>query len=66
MVTELPSINPAGRFTVIQTAKILGMGRQTVYDRIRRGDIHACSRGDNSRAFIKGVELIRFFNSERP
>ncbi len=64
MVTELPPISPTARFSVIKAAKVLGMGRQTVYDHIRRGTLKCSTRADNHHAFIKGIDIIAFFNSE--
>ncbi|MCD8312652.1 MAG: helix-turn-helix domain-containing protein [Bacteroidales bacterium] len=65
MVTELPAISPTARFTARQAARVLGVHYNTVYNKMRSGEIRSFSRGDNLHAFIKGIDIIRYFNSEK-
>ena len=65
MTTQIPDIQPRDKFSVSAAAKILGVGRDTLYRAIkvggRRGGIDAHVRHNNGRLQITGREILRFW-----
>lgn len=65
MTNVLPMINPAGRYSVTQTANILEIDRSTLYRNTRNGRIRMTAYVSDNRGYYKGIEIIRFFKQER-
>ncbi len=62
MVSELPRINPAGRFTTTEAARLLGVDRHTIMRWTKLGHMRA-SASNERRTRYKGIDLIRAFNT---
>lgn len=63
MTSVLPPISENGNYKKIEVAKILGIGRTTLDNHIKAGQIKCNLHRYTSRITIKGSEIIRFFNS---
>lgn len=63
MTSVLPPICENGNYKKIEVAKILGIGRTTLDNHIKAGQIKCNLHRYTSRITIKGSEIIRFFNS---
>lgn len=64
MTSVLPSIDLNGNYKKVEVAKILGIGRTTLDNHIREGQIRINHHRYTSRVTIKGSEIIRFFNAK--
>lgn len=63
MLTELPSIAVRGRYSVTETAKVMGVDRSTIRRWIECGKMRCGYRQCNKRRFVTGEEIQRFFNA---
>jgi predicted site-specific integrase-resolvase len=63
MTSVLPSIETNGNYKKIEVAKMLGIGRTTLDNHIKAGDIRINIHRYTTRVTIKGSEIIRFFNA---
>lgn len=63
MVSVCPNIPDAGRYSVTQSADLLGISRATINRRISEGWIMKAQYRDNNRPYITGKEIKRFFRS---
>lgn len=64
MVNEVPDIPKKAKFSVKETAKILGVSRASLYRYIKDGFIKANVRMCNNRICFTGGEIIKFWGSE--
>lgn len=64
MTSVLPPISENGNYKKVEVAKILGIGRTTLDNHIKAGDIRINIHRYTTRITIKGSEIIRFFNSK--
>jgi predicted site-specific integrase-resolvase len=64
MTSVLPPISENGNYKKVEVAKILGIGRTTLDNHIKSGDIRINIHRYTTRITIKGSEIIRFFNSK--
>ena len=63
MVNDAPSVRPAGRYSVGETAALLGIHRNTLRRYTDAGSIR-CSFGKHTlRKYYTGVEILRFWNA---
>jgi len=63
MTNEEPRVAPTGRYTIIETAKLLKVSKQTVYNYLQRGELHCGVRRSNGARFVLGSEIVRFWKS---
>jgi excisionase family DNA binding protein len=63
MVTEEPKISDAGRYSVTETAKLLGIHRDTLRRYTESRLIKFGLRRTNGRKFYLGSEIKRFWSS---
>lgn len=63
MVTEEPKIPDNGRYSVAETAKILGIHRDTLRRHTESRDIKFGLRRTNGRKFYLGSEIKRYWRS---
>jgi excisionase family DNA binding protein len=63
MVTEEPKISDAGRYSVTETAKLLGIHRDTLRRYTESRLIKFGLRRTNGRKFYLGSEIKRFWRS---
>ena len=59
---EPPDLNPTGRYTATDAAKILGLSRRTVTRAIAAGKLRAINPMDTRKRFL-GRELRRYWDS---
>ena len=64
MTSIQPDIPDAGRYSVKQTASILGVSRDTIYDACSKGRIKFGTLKFNSRRFITGAEIKRVWKDQ--
>lgn len=64
MTSVLPPISENGNYKKVEVAKILGIGRTTLDNHIKAGDIRINVHRYTTRITVKGSEIIRFFNSK--
>ena len=63
MTSVLPAVDSNGNYKKVEVAKILGIGRSTLDNHIKEGQIKINHHRYTSRITIKGAEIIRFFNA---
>lgn len=63
MVNEQPNVNPAGRYNVTETCRLLGIHRATLH-RATGVRIKCGIRKDNHRRYYTGIDIIRFWRSQ--
>lgn len=61
MTTDQPKVNPAGRYSVNDTCKLLGIHRNTLLNHTKKGDITAHYRKSNHSKFYLGMEITKFW-----
>ena len=64
MLSELPRIAVRGRYSVTETAKVMGVDRSTIRRWIECGQMRCGYRQHNKRRFVTGEEIQRFFNAQ--
>ena len=57
MVSECPVIADNARFTATETAKLLGISKPTLRDRVERGFITKRFYRDNGRPYFTGSDI---------
>lgn len=62
MISELPNIRPAGRYTVTQTAELLGVDRHTIARWCKAGEIRA-GASNGRRRYFKGTDIMKAYYS---
>ena len=63
MITmEKPDVNPAGRYSVEQTRRLLGIARSTLMEWDRRGYIRRYYHKAGMRPFYKGIDILKCWN----
>lgn len=63
MVTEEPKISDAGRFSATETARLLGIHRDTLRKHTESRLIKFGIRRTNGRKFYLGAEIKRYWRS---
>ena len=61
MTSEQPRVNPAGRYSVKDTCRLLGIHRNTLLNHTKAGDIKASYRKANRSKFYTGMEITKFW-----
>ena len=61
MVAICPDIPDGGRYNASKTAKLLGISRPTLYDRIERGFIKRHTDRYNGRPFFYGSDIKHYY-----
>ncbi|MBO7610511.1 MAG: helix-turn-helix domain-containing protein [Muribaculaceae bacterium] len=64
MVTIEPKISMAGRYTIEETCKLLGMHRSTLHRYTAKGRIRCGVRRSTMRKFYLGSEILRFWKAQ--
>ena len=64
MVTQEPNVRPDGRYSVKQTAALLGFHRNTLLKYTNKGTIRCGIRRSTTRKFYTGAEIIRFWKAQ--
>lgn len=64
MTTICPNIEPDARFSMVQTARLLGISRSTLYRYLDEGLIKFGIRKINSQKYITGKEIIRIWTQQ--
>lgn len=63
MTSVLPAIDLNGNYKKVEVARILGIGRTTLDNHIKSGEIKINHHRYTAKITIKGSEIIRFFNA---
>lgn len=61
MTTDQPKVNPAGRYSVSDTCRLLGIHRNTLLNHTKKGDIIAHYRKANRSKFYTGMDITKFW-----
>lgn len=61
MTTERPQVSLAGKYSIVQAARILGVDRKTISRKITEGIIAFTTRADNGRKVISGREILKYW-----
>ena len=64
IVTQEPKVQPNGRYSVKETAKLLGVHRNTLLKYTNKGTIRCGIRRSTTRKFYTGMEIIRFWRAQ--
>ena len=64
LVTQEPKVKPQGRYSVKQTAELLGVHRNTLLKYTNKGTIRCGVRRSTTRKFYTGAEIIRFWRAQ--
>ena len=63
MVSEQPLIKPAGRYSISETCKLLGIHRNTLRRYTDAGEIRCVVRKSTWKKYYTGLEILRFWNA---
>lgn len=61
MTETKPNIEPAGRYTIARTCKILGIDRSTLHRHTKKGHIKVHYRKSTNRPFYTGLDILKFW-----
>ncbi len=68
MVTEKPNVSPLGRYSIVQSAALLGVCQSTIRNWLRLGVFKHTEYNKRTvgrqATFIKGAALLRIWNSQ--
>lgn len=64
MTNEEPKVADRGRYSTTETAKLLGIGRTTLYKYANAGLIKCGYRRTNNRPFFEGREILRLWRAK--
>lgn len=62
MTATKPNVNPAGRYSIAETSKALGINRSTLRRWTMAGTIRQQRRKATGKPFYTGLEILRIFN----
>ncbi len=63
MITmKRPEVNPAGRYSISETSRLLGIGRGTLLSWTKQGYIKCQYHRIGYRKFYTGTEIVRCWN----
>lgn len=65
MTTELPDVADTGRYSLNQTAEILGVCRRSIDNYLKSGYLKCHRRRHNGYRFVTGKEIKRFYIARR-
>lgn len=65
MTTEMPDIADTGRYSIKETAEILGVCRRSVDYYLKSGYLKCGRRRHNGYRFVTGREIKRFYIARR-
>ena len=63
MVNVEPNVAISGRYSVEETAKLLGVHRNSILRYTNEGKLRFGVRRGNSRRYYTGAEILRFWRS---
>ena len=66
ILSDKPNINPAGRYSAPQAARLLGVHRSTVWRWMRNGKLRPFFCKGNSRIRFCGRELLAAWGDDIP
>jgi predicted transcriptional regulator len=58
-----PTVDPSCRFSIKQTAKVLGVSERTIQRKIKAGDMQAQRRKLDKKRYVTGLEILKAWNS---
>ena len=61
MTTDQPKVNPAGRYSVNDTCKLLGIHRNTLLNHTKKGDSTTHYRKATRSKFYTGMDITKFW-----
>lgn len=61
LVNDRPEVTPAGRYSAAQTARLLGIHRNTLSKYTEQGRILPCIHKATGRKYYLGREILRFW-----
>ena len=64
MVSTEPNVSLTGRYTIDETAELLGIHRNTLCRYAKHGKIRFGIRRADSRKFFFGSEILRFWRAQ--
>ena len=64
MIATEPNVAKTGRYSLEETAKLLGVHPNTIIRYAKMGKLRYGVRRTNSRKFYTGMEILRFWRSE--
>lgn len=59
-----PKIDKDGRYSTMETCKVLGIHRNTLMNYTKAGHIRCGYRRENARKFYLGSEILRFWRAQ--
>lgn len=62
MTQVKPNVNPTHRYSIKETAELLGVNRHTILRWMRRGLMRFGIRKVNMRKYVTGLEIMRCWN----
>ena len=62
MVIVAPNVSPAGKYSIGETCKLLGIDRHTLLKYTNIGRIKCQHNTVNYRKYYTGYEILRFWN----
>ncbi len=65
MTTEMPNVADTGRYSIKETAEILGVCRRSVEGYLSKGYLKYHRRRHNGYRFVTGREIKRFYIARR-
>lgn len=65
MVSVAPEVQLTGKYSSAETAKLLGVHRNSIINYTRAGLLKYGIRKSNGRKFFRGVDILYFWRSEK-
>lgn len=62
MTTTEPDVIPTGRYSITETASLLGLSPRTIQRKVETGLLTAKYRKGNKRPFITGIQITKYWN----
>jgi len=64
MVNEEPVVNLSARYTIAQTAKLLGMSRNTIRKYTGIGELKSITHKSTGKTLYEGVAILKFWRTK--
>lgn len=64
MVNVCPNIEPEGRYNMVESARILGISRSTLYRYMVDGKVKFGIRKVNGSKYITGLQIVQIWRNQ--
>ncbi|MBQ8714293.1 MAG: helix-turn-helix domain-containing protein [Prevotella sp.] len=64
MVNEEPVVSLSARYTIAQTAKLLGMSRNTIRKYTEIGELKSITHKSTGKTLYEGISILKFWRTK--